>query len=254
MGPWVRVRGRDRGLPDAVIPRVGSLSPTADLHVVRQLELAGCAVLNRADATGVSRDKVACAQVLVSRGVEVPRGALLPAMGSVQGVVRRVGGLPVVVKRARGAGGVGVMLARTLEEVVGHARLLWEVGAQVLVQEFVAEARGTDVRVLVVGGKAVASMERRARAGEFRANVHLGGVVRPVDLDAGTRRLAERATRALGLGLAGVDLVMARRGPLVVEVNASPGLWGIERASGRDLAAVVVRHALRLAGAGQRAA
>ena len=242
--PVLRIHGRRAPLPDVVIPRVGALSPALDLHLLGHLEAAGCVVLNPRDATLRARDKVSCAQVLAWRGVPVPRGVLLPSPVRLHDAVRRVGGPPVVVKRARGAGGVGVMLAHTLDEAASHARLLWDVGAQVVVQEYLAEAGGADVRAFVVGGRLVAAMERRARAGEFRANLHQGGSVRAAALDAATRRVVEKAARTLGLDVAGVDLIASARGPLVVEVNASPGLRGIELATGIDVATAVVRHAL----------
>ncbi|MEW5854054.1 MAG: RimK family alpha-L-glutamate ligase [Myxococcota bacterium] len=245
-GVSLRLSGEPVELPHVVIPRVGARSARTGLGVLTQLEVLGCALVNTAHGISHARDKLLSAQRLVAAGLPVPATALVRSQRSLQKAVRELGGPPVIVKMPRGSQGVGVMLAQTHDEVEAHAQALWQLGQEVLLQQFVVEAAGADIRALVVGGKLVAAMQRRARDGEFRANVHQGGTVAPLRLGRAERRLAERAAEAMGLGMAGVDLLVSRRGPLVLEVNASPGLRGIEGATGVDVAGAIARHALAL--------
>ena len=231
--------------PRHVIPRIGAASARASLGVLRHLELMGAAPLNPAAAIAVARDKLATAQAMIAAGIPVPASMVVRSAGQLEAALDVVGGLPVVMKVLRGSRGVGVVLLETLEDLRMHAQLLWQAGEEVLLQRFVAEAGRTDIRAIVVGDQVVAAMERRASSGEFRSNVHQGGTVHAVTLARDVAALAVRASRALGLGVGGVDLILAREGPLVLEVNASPGLSGIERATGVDVATAMVQHALR---------
>ncbi len=234
-------------LPRVVVPRVGARSDLASVLLVRHLEQCGVTCLNPAAALGVARDKMATALTLLEHNLPVPDTAVVRHPGGLLAAVAAVGGLPVVLKRPRGSQGVGVLLVRTPAELESGALALAHRGETVLVQRFQAQGQGRDVRVLVVAGRAVAAMERRARRGEFRANVHQGGRAFAHEPPRAWLRLAQKAAGALGLGVAGVDLVAGPDGPLVLEVNASPGLKGIEAASGVDVARAVMAHARRLA-------
>jgi ribosomal protein S6--L-glutamate ligase len=165
----------------------------------------------------------------------------------VRQLVQLVGGLPCIIKLLRGTQGVGVMLGNSLAEVETILQTFWSLGQDVCLQEFIAEAKGSDLRALVVGDQVVGAMRRTARKGEFRANLHRGGAGRPVKLDAHTRNLAVRAAKVIGLEVCGVDLLESADGPKVMELNSSPGFQGLEAATKKDIAGDIVRHALKLA-------
>lgn len=248
----VLVAGRELPRGRAVLPRVGSNANRMGVHAVRQLELLGMPSVNPSEALQWASDKWATAQRLWAARVPVPAAALLRPDAGLDAALEAVGGLPVVLKLLRGSHGVGVFLCRTRAELLDHVQALWAAGQDVLLQAYVAEAEGRDVRAFVVGDRVVAAMERRAATGEFRANVHLGASTQPLKLERAVGAVALRAARALQLGVAGVDLLMSAEGPLVLEVNASPGLRGIEAATGVDVAGAIVSHAGALGGAAQR--
>jgi len=230
---------------DLVIPRVGASITRYGLAVVNQVEAMGIPVLNRAEAIGRSRDKLRCLQVLAQGGVSIPRTVAMRRRGRLGEAVERVGGLPAIVKLLQGTQGVGVMLAHSMEELETLLDTLWNLDQEILLQEFVAEARGRDIRAVVVGGRVVGAMRRiAATAGEFRSNLHRGGRGEPVELSPEYEEEAIRAARAVGLDVAGVDLLESRDGPKVTEVNSSPGLRGIERALRIDVAGAIVSHGL----------
>jgi ribosomal protein S6--L-glutamate ligase len=233
--------------PDVVIPRIGASITGYGLAVVTQLELMGVPVLNRAIAIAQSRDKLRCLQLLGAQGVGVPTTVMAHRHTDADRLVEEVGGLPVIVKLIQGTQGIGVMIARTMEEAVTLLNTFWDLGHDVLLQRFVAESEGRDVRAFVVGDQVVAAMRRQARAGEFRSNIHRGGEGTPVELSAPLAATAVRAARILGLEVAGVDLLESSAGPLIVEVNSSPGFEGIEGATGLDVAATIIRRAAALA-------
>ncbi|MFO0713895.1 MAG: RimK family alpha-L-glutamate ligase [Sandaracinus sp.] len=240
-GGEVLYKGRALMALDAVIPRVGTSMTLVGTAIVRQLEQQGLFVQNGSHAITVARDKLRALQVLGRNGVPVPRtgfgksgddlGALLDALGA-----------PVILKLLEGTQGVGVMLADTRHVAQAILETLESMKADVLLQRFVEESRGRDIRAFVVGGRVVAAMRRTARGEEFRSNVHRGASVESVRLDAAYDEVARKAARVLGLHVAGVDMLEGRDGPLVMEVNASPGLEGIEAATGIDVAMAVVRH------------
>lgn len=230
---------------DLVIPRIGASITRYGLAVVNQLQAMRIPVLNRASAIGRSRDKLRCLQILAGAGVEVPRTVMMRRRGHLEGAVERIGGLPVIVKLLQGTQGVGVMLAHTMEELETLLDTMWNLDQEILLQEFVAEARGRDIRAVVVGDKVVGAMRRIAgSAGEFRSNLHRGGRGEAVALPPAYEEEALRAARAVGLEVAGVDLLESREGPKVTEVNSSPGLRGIERALRIDIAGAIVSHGL----------
>ena len=227
---------------DAVIPRIGSPLTDYGLAVVRQFEMTGAFCLNRAGAIGAARDKLHALQVLARKGVAMPTTAFARSPKDTRHVLGLVGGAPLVVKLLQGSQGRGVVLAETTQAAESVISAFRDLEADILVQEFVAEAGGADVRCFVIGGRVVAAMKRQAKLGDFRSNLHQGGEALPVKITTAERDLAVRAVRALGLQVAGVDILRAHDGPKVIEVNASPGLQGVERASGKDVADLIIRH------------
>lgn len=230
------------------LPRIGASITAPGLSVVRQLEAMGTPLVNGSFAIEQSRDKLRALQVLSRRGIPVPRTVRARVNADVKPLVESVGGLPVILKLLRGTQGVGVMIAHSLAEVESILGTLHKLGQELLVQEFVAEAKGCDLRVLVVGDRVVGAMRRSAKKGEFRANLHRGGKGELVELPESYERLARDATRALGLDLAGVDLLEGKDGPKVAELNSTPGFEGLEKATGKDLAGAIIDQCLKAAG------
>jgi ribosomal protein S6--L-glutamate ligase len=230
-----------------VIPRIGASITGYGLSVVSQFALMGVPVLNGASAIGRSRDKLRALQLLARAGLAIPRTALCRYRDEVPAAVELVGGLPCIIKLVRGAQGVGVMIASTMAEVSGLLDTLWTLGQEILLQELVKESRGRDVRALVIGDQVAASMRRTARAGEFRSNIHRGAAAARLDLPGDYARAAIRAARVVGLEVAGVDLLEAHGGPMIMEVNSSPGFEALERATGLDIATRYVEHAAAFA-------
>src|SRR5438270_3820447 len=245
-------RGKEvRGLGVA-IPRIGASVTAAGLSVVRQLEAQGVPLLNGASAIARSRDKLAALQQLAAAGVRIPRTVLARGGGDVRDLVAQVGGLPAILKLIQGTQGVGVMIAHSAAEVESILGTLWDLGQEILLQEFISESRGRDIRALVVGDRVVGAMRREAPRGEFRSNLHRGGSGSPVQLPAEYAEATGRAAQGLGLGVAGVDLLESNDGPKVVELNSSPGFEGLERATGLDIAAEIVAFAARVAEGARR--
>jgi ribosomal protein S6--L-glutamate ligase len=238
----IRYKGRPLAELDAVIPRIGTSMTLVGAAIVRALEQRGTFVQNGSHAITAARDKLRALQVLGRNGVPIPRTAFVKNGEDLLSVIDALGGAPVILKLLEGTQGVGVMLADTRTVARAILETLESVKADVLLQRFVEESRGRDVRAFVVGGRVVAAMRRTARGEEFRSNVHRGGSVESVALDATYDEVARKAARVLGLHVAGVDMLEGRDGPLVMEVNASPGLEGIEAATGIDVAMAVVRH------------
>ena len=227
---------------DAVIPRIGYSITGHGVAITRQFERMGTYVANSSNGIQNSRDKLHAAQILSSNHIPIPTTALVRDWRDVERAIQQVGGVPCVVKAPEGTQGSGVYLAHTERDASEIAWKLLEEGERVLVQEYIKESHGRDVRVLVVGGQVVASMRRRAHGREFRSNYHLGGSVEKVDLPDDYARIACKAARLLGLEVAGVDLLESSRGPLLLEVNSSPGLEGIEKASGVNVAGHIIQH------------
>ncbi len=237
----VRYKGRALAPFDAIIPRVGTSMTLVGTAIVRHLEQRGVFVQNGSHAITVARDKLRALQVLSRNGVPIPRTAFGKS-GEDLGSVLDALGAPVILKLLEGTQGVGVMLADTRHVAQAILETLESMKADVLLQRFVEESRGRDIRAFVVGGRVIAAMRRRARGEEFRSNVHRGATVESVRLDPIYDEVARKAARVLGLHVAGVDMLEGKDGPLVMEVNASPGLEGIEAATGIDVAMAVVRH------------
>lgn len=247
-GADVLVGGRSVGRWDAGIPRIGTKGAAHALAVVEQLEHAGTGMVNDAEAIRRARDKLGAIQRLAAAGVPVPRTAAVPGSADLDAALERVGGPPVVLKLREGTQGVGVILAESRAAVESTLDALWALEREVVLQEFVAESRGRDVRALVVGGGVIAAIRRTARTGEWRSNLHRGGSAEAIELEPAFERAAVGAAEAVGLGVAGVDLLEASDGPRVMEVNASPGFEGLERATGVDIAGAIVDRAEAVAG------
>ena len=226
---------------DAVIPRIGASVTFYGTAVVRQFEMMGVYTLNESVAITRSRDKLRALQLLARKGVGLPVTGFAHAPDNTEDLIKLVGGAPVVLKLIEGTQGQGVLLAETDQAAGSMIDAFRGLDAYFLVQEFVEEARGSDIRCFVIGNEVVASMMRTAGPGEFRSNLHRGGSARPVEITAKERRTALRAAKIMGLNVAGVDLLRTSRGPLVMEVNSSPGLEGIESSTKTDIATRIVQ-------------
>ncbi len=232
-----------RGEPitlDAVIPRIGASVTFYGTAVVRQFETMGVYTLASADAISRSRDKLRSLQLLAREGLGLPVTAFARSTKDTNSVIDAVGGAPLIIKLVEGTQGSGVVLAETKKAAESVIDAFRQLDANFLVQEFVKEAGGSDVRCIVVGGRVVASMQRNAAAGDFRSNLHRGGTAETTKLSTKERRTAVKAAKSLGLDVAGVDLLRSDRGPLVLEVNSSPGLEGVESATGVDVAGEII--------------
>ncbi|MBN8617058.1 MAG: RimK family alpha-L-glutamate ligase [Deltaproteobacteria bacterium] len=244
-GGEVRYKGRALAPFDAIIPRIGTSMTLVGTAIVRHLEQRGVFVQNGSHAITVARDKLRALQVLARNGVPIPTTAFGKSgedLGNVLDTLRGPSGTPVILKLLEGTQGVGVMLADTRNVAQAILETLESMKADVLLQRFVEESRGRDIRAFVVGGRVIGAMRRTARGEEFRSNVHRGASVESVRLDPTYEEVAKKAARVLGLSVAGVDMLEGKDGPLVMEVNASPGLEGIEAATGIDVAMAVVRN------------
>ena len=235
-------RGERLGEYDAVVPRIGSSITFYGAAVLRQFEQMGVFALNPSHAVTVSRDKLRAVQILSRRDIGIPATAFVWRKAAVRPAIERVGGPPVIIKLIEGTQGIGVILAESVEMAVTIVETLQSAKQNVLIQKFVGESRGRDLRALVVGGSVVAAMRRTAKGQEFRSNLHRGGKATRVELDREYTRTAVHAAQILGLRVAGVDILEGRDGPQVVEANSSPGLKGIETATGVDVAAAIIEH------------
>jgi ribosomal protein S6--L-glutamate ligase len=234
---------------DAIIPRIGASQTFYGTAVVRQFEMMGVTTANSSIAISRSRDKLRCLQLLSRKGIGLPVTGFAHATKDVTGLIHAVGGPPLVVKLLEGTQGIGVVLAETAQAAESVIEAFRGLDANILVQEFIKEAEGSDLRCFVVGERVVAAMKRIAPRGDFRANLHRGGRSEKVKLTPEERTIAVRAAREMGLRVSGVDLLRSKHGPVVVEVNSSPGLKGIEEISEVDVASKIItfleRHAKR---------
>ena len=226
---------------DAVIPRIGASILFYGTALVRQFETMGVFTLNRSNAISCARDKLRSLQLLSCKGIGLPVTGFAHAPDDIKGVIKMVGGAPLVIKLVEGTQGIGVVLTETNKAAESVIDAFWGLQSNILLQEYIKEAGGSDIRCFVVGGKVVAAMQRHAREGEFRANLHRGGTATPVKLTREERAMALSAAKVIGLDVAGVDILRSDRGPLVIEVNSSPGLEGIEESSGEDIAGAMIQ-------------
>lgn len=234
--------------PNVIIPRIGSRSTRYGAAVVRQLQTMGCLTVTNPGAILRARDKFAAVQAMAGAGIPVPATSAARSPSGIAEVLELVGGSPVVVKLVEGTHGSGVVLAETRKAAESLLAAFHQLKADLCVQEFIASAGGRDVRAIVVDGQVVAAMERQAEKGEFRANLHQGGTATPTQLSDEEARIAVAAAACVGLDVAGIDLLRTEEGPLVLEANVSPGLQGVEEASGVNVAETIVAYAARLLG------
>jgi len=232
----IHYKGRQLPHYDAVIPRIGSAITFYGTAALRQFEILGSYPLNESVAITRARDKLRSLQLLARQGIDLPVTGIAHSPDDTSDLIDMVGGAPLVVKLVEGTQGIGVVLAETRQAAESVIDAFRGLNAHILVQEFIAEAKGCDIRCLVIGNEVVAAIERRAKAGDFRSNLHRGGQATVVEMTPREREIALAAAQTLGLDVAGVDILRANRGPLVMEVNASPGLEGIEKVTGLDIA------------------
>jgi ribosomal protein S6--L-glutamate ligase len=238
--PSLYYRNRRLGPFDAVIPRIGPAVTFFGLAVVRQFEQMGVYVANESMAIARSRDKLRAIQTLSRYDIGIPPTVFARDKNDILPDIQRVGGPPVIIKVLEGTQGVGVILAEDIRMAEAIIQTLHGAKQNVLIQKFIEESKGRDIRALVVGDKVVAAMRRKAQPGEFRSNVHRGGSTEPLQLDAQYESTAIRAAQIMGLRIAGVDMLESASGPQVMEVNSSPGLEGIERSTGADVAGAII--------------
>jgi ribosomal protein S6--L-glutamate ligase len=238
--PEVRYKGRSLEGFDAVIPRIGASITFYGLAVLRQFEMMGVYPLNESVAIGRSRDKLRCLQLLSRKGIGLPVTAFAHVTSQADDLIDMVGGTPLIVKLLEGTQGIGVVLAETRTSARSMIKAFGGVEANIMVQEFIKEANGTDIRAVVIGGKVVASMQRMGAPGDFRSNLHRGGKAKAIKITPEERSTAVRAAKILGLNVCGVDMLRSNHGPVVMEVNSTPGLEGIETATGIDIAGMII--------------
>lgn len=227
---------------DAIIPRIGASVTFYGTAVVRQFEMMGAFTTTESEALVRSRDKLRSLQVLSRAKIGLPKTVFTNYSRDVSGLIEQAGGTPLVIKLLEGTQGVGVVLADTKNAAESVIEAFNGLQARVIVQEYIKEAKGADIRAFVVDGHVVGAMKRQGKEGEFRSNLHRGGSAEIVELSDEEEIAAVKATKAMGLGVAGVDLLQSSRGPLILEVNSSPGLEGIEKATGKDIAKSIIRY------------
>ena len=225
---------------DAIIPRIGASKTFYGTAVVRQFEMMGVFAANSSQAISRSRDKLRCLQLLSRQGIGLPVTGFAHSTKDIEGLINAVGGAPLVIKLLEGTQGIGVVLAETKQAAQSVIEAFRGLDANILVQEFIAEAKGADIRCFVIGDKVIAAMKRQGAPGEFRSNLHRGGNAETIKLTPEERSTAVRAAKAMGLRIAGVDLLRSNHGPVIMEVNSSPGLEGIEKATNIDVAGKII--------------
>ena len=236
---------------EAIIPRIGASRTFYGTAVVRQFEVMGVFATNESQAISRSRDKLRSLQILAREGVGLPVTGFAHATQDIDGLIETVGGAPLVIKLLEGTQGIGVVLAETYQAAKSVIEAFRGLDANILVQEYIKEAKGSDIRCFVIGGKVIASMKRQGAEGEFRSNLHRGGKATVVKLTPEERSTAIRAAKAMGLRVAGVDLLRSNHGPVVMEVNSSPGLEGIEKVTGSDVAGKIIEYIAKNATSGK---
>lgn len=240
--PSIHYKGEEVQNIDAVIPRIGASITFYGCAVLRQFEMMGVYPLNESVAITRARDKLRSTQLLSRKGVGIPVTGFANRPDDIKDMIKMVGGAPVVIKLLEGTQGIGVVLAENEKAAESVMQAFMGLNTNILIQEFIKEAGGSDIRCLVIGGKVVAAMKRQGPEGEFRSNLHRGGSAQIVKLTPEERKTAVDAARIMGLNACGVDILRSNRGPVVMEVNSSPGLQGIETATGKDVAGMMIEH------------
>ncbi|MFI8606759.1 30S ribosomal protein S6--L-glutamate ligase [Pseudomonas sp. NPDC077186] len=249
--PQIHYRGQALEGFDAVIPRIGASVTFYGCAVLRQFEMMGVYPLNESVAISRSRDKLRALQLLSRKGIGLPVTGFAHSPDDIPDLIQMVGGAPLVIKVLEGTQGKGVVLAETHKAAESVLEAFFGLKQDIMVQEYIQEAGGADIRCFVVGDKVIAAMKRQAKAGEFRSNLHRGGTASLIKITPEERMTAVRAARVMGLNVAGVDILRSNHGPLVMEVNSSPGLEGIETTTGKDVAGIIVEHLEKYAEPGQ---
>ena len=244
--PSIHYKGKVLEDFDTVIPRIGASVTHYGLAVLRQFEMMGVTSLNESVAIGRSRDKLRSLQLLSRKGIGMPLTGYASKPDDIKDMIKMVGGAPLVIKLLQGTQGIGVVLAETQKAAESVIEGFMGVKADILVQEFIKEAGGSDIRCFVIDGKVVAAMKRQGAEGEFRSNLHRGGTSKLIKITPEERSTAARAAKIMGLNVAGVDLLRSNHGPVVMEVNSSPGLEGIEGATGKDIAGMIITNLEKL--------
>lgn len=240
--PSIHYKGETLSEFDAVIPRIGAKRTFYGAAIVRQFETMGTYCINPSISITRSRDKLRSQQLLAMKGIEMPITGIAHSPSDIDDLIKLVGGSPLVIKLIEGTQGVGVVLAETKKAAESVIQTLMGLHANIIVQEFIKESKGEDIRSFVVGDKVIASMRRQAEPGDFRANIHRGGIGTEVKITKAERDVAVRAAKIMGLRMAGVDFLRSERGPLVLEINSSPGLEGIESTTKKDIAGMIIEH------------
>jgi ribosomal protein S6--L-glutamate ligase len=240
--PSIHYKGEELNDFDAVIPRIGASVTSYGAAVLRQFEMMGVYPLNESVALTRSRDKLRSLQLLSRKGIGLPVTVYASKPDDIKDMIKMVGGPPLVVKILEGTQGIGVVLAETQNAAESIIEAFMGVNASILIQEYIKESKGVDIRCFVIGGKVVASMKRKGPDGEFRSNIHRGGMATTIKITPEERSTAVRAAKTMGLNVAGVDLLRSNHGPVVMEVNSSPGLEGIENATGKDIAGTIIEY------------
>ena len=240
--PVVLYKGRTIEQVDAVIPRIGASVTFYGTAVVRQFEMMRCFTTTESVALVRSRDKLRSLQILSRAGLGLPKTIFTNYSKNVEEIVEQVGGAPVIIKLLEGTQGIGVILAETKKAAESVIEAFNNLQARVIVQEYIKEAGGADIRAFIVDGQVVGAMKRQGKEGEFRSNLHRGGTANVITLTDEEEIAALKAAKAMGLGIAGVDMLQSSRGPLILEVNSSPGLEGIEAATGKDIATMIIKY------------
>ena len=238
--PTIHYKGEELTEFDAVIPRIGASVTYYGTAVVRQFEMMGTHSVNESVAITRARDKLRALQLLSREGIGLPITTFAHSLDDIDGLIDEVGGAPLVIKVLQGTQGLGVVLAETKNAAKSVIEAFMGLDANILVQEFIKESAGCDIRCFVIGGRVVAAMQRSGAPGEFRSNLHRGGAASAVKITPEERSTAQRAARTLGLNVCGVDLLRSNHGPVIMEVNSSPGLRGIEQVSGKDIAGLII--------------
>ncbi|HEX4888638.1 MAG TPA: 30S ribosomal protein S6--L-glutamate ligase [Luteibaculaceae bacterium] len=246
-GAKIYYGGKDLGEIDAIIPRIGASYTAYGSAVVRQFEMMGKIVVNSSLSIVRSRDKLRATQIFARQGVQIPKTVFANHPKNIELLINEVGGAPLVIKLLEGTQGIGVVLAESKKAAKSVIEAFYGIDADILIQEFIKEANGADIRAFVVNGKVVGAMKRQGVEGEFRSNLHRGGTSMAIKLKKSEKETAIAAAKAMGLSVAGVDMLPSNRGPLVLEVNSSPGLEGIEKATGVDIAGAVISYIEELA-------
>ena len=239
--PSIHYKGEELTGFDAVIPRIGASVTFYGCAVLRQFEMMGTYPLNESVAITRSRDKLRSLQLLSRKGIGLPVTGFANAPGDIQDLIKMVGGAPLVIKLLEGTQGIGVVLAETRQAAESVVEAFMGLDVNILVQEYIKEAGGADLRCFVIGDKVVAVMKRQGKEGEFRSNLHRGGTATLIRITPEERSTAVRAANTMGLNVAGVDLLRSNHGPVVMEVNSTPGLEGIETATGKDVAGMMIQ-------------